>query len=55
MTFIKCDADLTLMFKATNTGEANKTSYWWVAALLLLLFFGWDYFAKFFKKKNTED
>ena len=22
------------MFKATNTGEANKTSYWWVAAII---------------------
>ncbi|MBP7974169.1 MAG: S26 family signal peptidase, partial [Kaistella sp.] len=43
------------MFKATNTGEANKTSYWWVAAILLLLFFGWDYIAKFFRKKSKED
>ncbi|MCW3161343.1 signal peptidase I [Chryseobacterium oryctis] len=43
------------MFKVTNTGEANKTSYWWVAAIILVLFFGWDYFAKFFKKKKTED
>ncbi|UOE41922.1 signal peptidase I [Chryseobacterium suipulveris] len=43
------------MFKATNTGEANKTSYWWVAVLILVLFFGWDYFAKFFKKKEKED
>ena len=43
------------MFKATNTGEANKTSYWWVAAIILLLFFGWDFFAKLFKKKDLED
>lgn len=41
------------MFKATNTGEANKTSYWWVAAIVLTLFFGWDFFAKFFKKKKS--
>ena len=27
----------------------------WVAAILLLLFFGWDYFAKFFKKKDKEN
>jgi signal peptidase I len=40
------------MFKATNTGEAHKTSYWWVAVLILVLFFGWDYFAKFFRKKK---
>jgi signal peptidase I len=43
------------MFKATNTGEANKTSYWWVAVAILVLFFGWDYFAKLFKKKKEED
>ena len=43
------------MFKATNTGEANKTSYWWVAAIILVLFFGWDFFAKMFKKKEQED
>lgn len=43
------------MFKATNTGEANKTSYWWIAATLLLLFFGWDYFVKLFRKKEKED
>ena len=42
------------MFKATNTGEVNKTSYWWVAVLILVLFFGWDYFAKLFKKKEKE-
>ncbi len=42
------------MFKATNTGEKNKTSYWWIAAGILILFFGWDYFAKFFKKKEDE-
>jgi len=43
------------MFKATNTGEANKTSYWWIAALILVLFFGWEYFVKLFGKKKTED
>lgn len=43
------------MFKATNTGEANKTSYWWIAAMILILFFGWEYFVKLFKKKNTEE
>ena len=43
------------MFKGTNTGEANKTSYWWVAAILLLLFFGWDFFVKLFKKKESEE
>ncbi|MET3538587.1 signal peptidase I [Chryseobacterium limigenitum] len=43
------------MFKATNTGEANKTSYWWVAAMILILFFGWEYFMKLFGKKNTEE
>jgi signal peptidase I len=43
------------MFKATNTGEANKTSYWWVAAMILILFFGWEYFVKLFGKKKTED
>lgn len=43
------------MFKATNTGEANKTSYWWIAAMILILFFGWEYFMKLFKKKETED
>lgn len=40
------------MFKATNTGEANKTSYWWIAAFILILFFGWEYFVKLFGKKN---
>ncbi|PWN59674.1 signal peptidase I [Chryseobacterium viscerum] len=43
------------MFKATNTGEANKTSYWWIAAMILILFFGWEYFEKLFRKKKTED
>lgn len=43
------------MFKATNTGEANKTSYWWIAAMILILFFGWEYFMKLFRKKKTED
>jgi len=31
------------MFKATNTGEAEKTSYWWIAAIVLL-----------FRKKEEE-
>lgn len=43
------------MFKATNTGEANKTSYWWIAAMILILFFGWEYFVKLFRKGKTED
>lgn len=43
------------MFKATNTGEANKTSYWWIAAMILILFFGWEYFVKLFGKKKTEE
>lgn len=43
------------MFKATNTGEANKTSYWWIAAMILILFFGWEYFVKLFRKKKAED
>lgn len=43
------------MFKATNTGEANKTSYWWIAVMILVLFFGWEYFMKLFGKKKTED
>jgi len=43
------------MFKATNTGEANKTSYWWIAAMILILFFGWEYFMKLFGKKKAED
>lgn len=43
------------MFKATNTGEANKTSYWWIAAMILVLFFGWEYIAKLFGKKKTEE
>ncbi len=42
------------MFKATNTGEKNKTSYWWIAAGILILFFGWDYFVKLFRKKEEE-
>ena len=42
------------MFKATNTGDPNKTSYWWIAALILTLFFGWEYFAKLFKKKKDD-
>ncbi|WPO83717.1 signal peptidase I [Chryseobacterium sp. JJR-5R] len=43
------------MFKATNTGESNKTSYWWIAAMILILFFGWEYFVKLLRKKKTED
>lgn len=43
------------MFKATNTGEANKTSYWWIAAMILILFFGWEYFVKLFKKNKSEE
>lgn len=43
------------MFKATNTGEANKASYWWIAAMILILFFGWEYFVKLLRKKKTED
>lgn len=42
------------MFKATNTGEAHKTSYAWLAALILIVFFGWDYIMKFFKKKDRD-
>lgn len=42
------------MFKATNTGEKNKTSYWWVAAAILILFFGWEYFVKLFKGKKED-
>ncbi len=43
------------MFKATNTGELHKTSYWWIAAIILVLFFGWDFIMKLFKKKEKED
>lgn len=43
------------MFKATNTGEANKTSYWWIAALVLGLFFGWESIMKLVNKKKKED
>ncbi len=42
------------MFKATNTGDPDKPSYWWLAVLVLVLFFGWDFFAGLFKKKNEE-
>ncbi len=42
------------MFKAANTGELHKTSYWWLAVLILVLFFGWDYFAKLFRKKDKD-
>lgn len=43
------------MFKATNTGEVYKTSYWWVAVAILVLFFGWEFFVNLFKKKKQED
>lgn len=43
------------MFKATNTGELHKTSYWWVAVLILGLFFGWDFIMNLFKKKEEEN
>lgn len=43
------------MFKATNTGDANKTSYWFIAAIILILFFGWEYFVKLFSKKKEEE
>lgn len=43
------------MFKATNTGELHKTSYWWIAAIILVLFFGWDFILKLFRKKEIED
>lgn len=42
------------MFKLTNTGEKNKTSYWWVAVIVFVLFFGWDYIMKLTKKKEEE-
>jgi signal peptidase I len=40
------------MFKATNTGNADKSSYWWIAVVVLVLFFGWEYFEKLFKGKK---
>lgn len=43
------------MFKATNTGEKNKTSYWWIAAIILVVFFGWDFWVKLFKKKQEDE
>ncbi|MGC4129446.1 MAG: signal peptidase I [Bergeyella sp.] len=43
------------MFKATNTGEKDKHSYLWLAAGLLVLFFGWEYFTKLFKKKDSDE
>ena len=42
------------MFKATNTGEKDKTSYWWVAVAILVLFFGWEFCVKLFKGKKEE-
>lgn len=43
------------MFKATNTGEKNKTSYWWIAAIVLILFFGWEQIVALIRKKKKED
>jgi len=43
------------MFKATNTGEKDKTSYWWIAVAILVLFFGWEFFVKLFKGKKQEE
>lgn len=43
------------MFKATNTGDIEKTSYWWLAVVVLVVFFGWDFFVKLFKKKKEEE
>ena len=43
------------MFKAANTGEANKTSYWWIAAIILILFFGWEQFMKLIKGKDKSE
>lgn len=43
------------MFKATNTGEAHKTSYWWVAVGVLVLFFGWEFFVNLFRKKEEQE
>ncbi|MEC5395192.1 signal peptidase I [Bergeyella sp. RCAD1439] len=43
------------MFKASNTGDLHKTSYWWLAVLVLVLFFGWDYIVKLFRKKPSDD
>lgn len=40
------------MFKAANTGEVEKNSYWWLAVLVLSVFFGWDYIVKIFRPKN---
>lgn len=40
------------MFKVTNTGEVNKTSYWWIAVILFGVFFGWDYIIKFFRREE---
>ena len=42
------------MFKATNTGDMNKTSYWWVAVIVLGVFFGWEYIVKFLKKNKND-
>lgn len=38
------------MFKATNTGEREKTSYWPIAVVVLILFFGWETIVKLIKK-----
>lgn len=39
------------MFKVSNTGEKNKTSYWYIAVIVFVLFFGWEKIISFFKKK----
>ncbi len=43
------------MFKATNTGELHKRSYWWVAALLLIVFFGWDYIKRILGRRKDDE
>jgi len=43
------------MFKVSNTGDINKTSYWWVAVIILILFFGWEFFAKIFRKNKKNE
>ena len=43
------------MFKATNTGEKNKTSYWWIAVIVLVLFFGWEQIVALVKKIKDKE
>ncbi len=43
------------MFKASNTGEKDKTSYWYIAVIIMILFFGWDTIMAFFKKKKEDE